>query len=99
MADKHPQHRRDDQAEKALLARTPDVIAPGHTYNTVTDVISHTVLSKRTPIGWFLGFGIAFILLMILNLTIGNLLMTGIGIWGNNIPVAWAFPDGGKPGV
>jgi molybdopterin-containing oxidoreductase family membrane subunit len=91
MADKHPQHRTDDQAERALLARTPDVIAPGHTYNTVTDVISHTVLSKRTPIGWFLGFGIAFILLMILNMTIGNLLMTGIGIWGNNIPVGWAF--------
>ena len=52
MADTHPQHRKDDQAERALLARTPDVIAPGHTYNTVTDVISHTVLSKRTPIGW-----------------------------------------------
>ena len=30
-------------------------------------------------------------LLMVLNLTIGNLLMTGIGIWGNNIPVGWAF--------
>ncbi len=28
---------------------------------------------------------------MVLNMTIGNLLMTGIGIWGNNIPVGWAF--------
>ena len=28
---------------------------------------------------------------MLLNVTIGNLLMTGIGIWGNNIPVGWAF--------
>ena len=24
-------------------------------------------------------------------MTIGNLLMTGIGIWGNNVPVGWAF--------
>ena len=28
---------------------------------------------------------------MLLNVTIGHLLMTGIGIWGNNIPVGWAF--------
>ena len=49
------------------------------------------MLTKRTPIGWFLGFFIAFVLLMVLNMTIGNLLLTGIGIWGNNIPVGWAF--------
>ena len=28
---------------------------------------------------------------MILNLTIVKLLFTGIGIWGNNIPVGWGF--------
>ena len=61
-------------AERELLARTPDVIAPGHTFETVTETISHVVMSKRTPLGWFLGFGIAFMLLMILNLTIGKLL-------------------------
>ena len=75
----------------ALLSRTPAVIEPGHTFESVTETIGHVVLSKRTPIGWFLGFFIAFILLMVLNLTIGNLLMTGIGIWGNNVPVGWAF--------
>src|SRR5688500_14834441 len=75
----------------ALLARTPAVIAPGHSFGSVTSSISEVVLSKRTPIGWFLGFAVAFALLMLLNLTIGNLLMTGIGIWGNNIPVGWAF--------
>jgi len=31
------------------------------------------------------------VFLMILNLTIVKLLFTGIGIWGNNIPVGWAF--------
>src|SRR5688572_19566559 len=80
-----------DPALTALLARTPPVIEPGHTFESVTDSISHVVLAKRTPIGWFLGFAIAFALLMVLNATIGNLLMTGIGIWGNNIPVGWAF--------
>jgi molybdopterin-containing oxidoreductase family membrane subunit len=97
MADEHPHHRigakQDAHAEQvnALLARTPAVITPGHTFDSVTDSISHTVLSKKTPLGWFLGFGIAFALLMVLNMTIGKLLVTGIGIWGNNVPVGWAF--------
>ena len=79
-------------ATNDAAARTPPpVIAPGHTFQSVTDSISGIVLTKRTPIGWFLGFGIAFVFLMLLNVTIGHLLLTGIGIWGNNIPVGWAF--------
>ena len=76
-----------EAALTALKARTPEVIAPGHTFESVTDSISHIVLSKRTPIGWFLGFGIGFALLLLLNVTIAKLLMEGIGIWGNNVPV------------
>src|SRR5215212_2707806 len=78
-------------AHRELLGRTPDVIAPGHTFGSVTDKISGIVLTHRTPIGWFFGFAIAFMFLMVLNVTIIKLLFTGIGIWGNNIPVAWAF--------
>src|SRR6186713_2855047 len=74
-----------------LLERTPAVITPGHTFETVTETISHAVLTKKTPIGWFFGFFIAFLLLMVLNMTIAKLLLTGIGIWGNNVPVGWAF--------
>src|SRR4249919_111710 len=78
-------------AREALIARTPAVIEPGHTFGSVTDKISSIVLTHRTPVGWFLGFAVAFFFLMILNLTIVKLLFTGIGIWGNNIPVGWAF--------
>ena len=69
MAIEHPHHRigakQDAHAEQvnALLARTPAVITPGHTFDSVTDSISHTVLSKKTPIGWFLGCGAAASLL------------------------------------
>jgi hypothetical protein len=76
-------------ARLELLARTPDVIAPGHNFGSVTDKISGIVLTHWTPLGWFLGFAVAFVFLMILNVTIVKLLFTGIGIWGNNIPVAW----------
>src|SRR4026207_2360130 len=78
-------------AEVALLSRTPPALTPRPPLNPVAATISHVVLTKRTPLGWFLGFFVAFVLLMILNMTIGNLLLTGIGIWGNNVPVGWAF--------
>ncbi len=67
------------------------VIAPGHTYASVTDQISSIVLTRRTPLAWFLGFAIGFALLQLLLLSITWLLLRGPGIWGNNIPVGWAF--------
>ena len=70
--------------------RTP-IIGPGHTFETVTDKISAVVLTRKTPRGWWIGFGIAFTLLMVFIVAVTNLLVTGIGIWGINEPVAWGF--------
>ena len=67
------------------------VLAPGHTYATITDKISSIVLLQKTRRGWWFGFAIAFTLFMILNMAIGYLLMVGVGIWGINIPIGWGF--------
>jgi molybdopterin-containing oxidoreductase family membrane subunit len=67
------------------------VLEAGHTFASVTDKISTIVLARRTPTGWFIGFGIAFALTMMLMAALTHLVMTGIGIWGNNVPVGWAF--------
>src|SRR5688572_14776530 len=80
-----------DSGLDAGMLRTPPVIAPGHTFNSVTNTISAVVLTKRTTLGWFFGFAVSFALLMLLNVTVVKLLLTGIGIWGNNVPVGWAF--------
>jgi Ni/Fe-hydrogenase subunit HybB-like protein len=73
------------------LHHTVPVIGPGHTFASVTDKISSIVLQRRTPLWWYIGFGLSFIVVQILMLTITYLVTTGIGIWGNNIPVGWAF--------
>jgi Ni/Fe-hydrogenase subunit HybB-like protein len=70
---------------------TAPVIEPGHDFGTVTDKISAIVLRRRTPPGWFFGFSIAFLITMVLMVTIAHLVLTGIGIWGNNQPVGWSF--------
>jgi Ni/Fe-hydrogenase subunit HybB-like protein len=69
----------------------PPVIAPGHDFETVTEAVAQIPLSTRTPLGWVFGFLVGLTLLMGLNMALGYLLLKGIGIWGNNIPVGWAF--------
>jgi Ni/Fe-hydrogenase subunit HybB-like protein len=69
----------------------PPVIAPGHTFASVTDKISSIVLSRPTPLGWWLGFLAAFCLANVLFVSITYLLVKGTGIWGVNIPVGWGF--------
>src|SRR4051794_15443469 len=67
------------------------VIAPGHTFATVTDKISAIVLTRKFGPGWMVGVGVTFLLVILLVSSIGYLLLKGVGIWGINIPVAWGF--------
>jgi molybdopterin-containing oxidoreductase family membrane subunit len=69
----------------------PPVIEPGHSFESVTEKISRIVLGPRHPVGWFITLGIGFLLVNVLMVSVGYLVFTGIGIWGNNIPVGWAF--------
>jgi molybdopterin-containing oxidoreductase family membrane subunit len=59
---------------------------------SVTDKISSIVLTRKTPIGWFIGFAISFALAQLLLMTITHLVFNGIGIFGTNQPVGWALP-------
>ena len=71
--------------------RRAEVIEPGYTFSTVTDKISTIVLTRKTPLGWFLALGVSFSLLMLLLYAVGTLFLRGIGIWGVNVPVGWGF--------
>ena len=80
----------DDRAQDVMNKQAP-VIEPGYTFGTVTDKISSIVLTRPTSNGWFLGFGIAFLVTMGLLYAVGYLFVRGVGIWGVNIPVGWGF--------
>ena len=71
--------------------RKAPVIEPGYTFGTVTDKISSIVLNRPTSTGWFIGFGIGFMITMMLLFALGYLFAKGVGIWGINIPVGWGF--------
>ncbi|MFA5911797.1 MAG: NrfD/PsrC family molybdoenzyme membrane anchor subunit [Vicinamibacterales bacterium] len=78
------------QSSTALLEETP-VILPGHDFETVTETVAEIPLSKRFPLGWIGVLLIGLLLAGMLQMALGYLLIKGIGIWGNNIPVGWAF--------
>jgi Ni/Fe-hydrogenase subunit HybB-like protein len=73
------------------LRRDPTVLQPGHTYGSVTEKISSIVLSRPAGMGWFLGFSVAFGLVMLLGMALAYLIAKGTGIWGINIPIGWGF--------
>jgi molybdopterin-containing oxidoreductase family membrane subunit len=68
------------------------LIGPGHTSRTITDKLVALVLTRNTPLAWFAFMAVGFTLLMALTVSIVYLLLKGVGIWGTNIPVGWAFP-------
>src|SRR5687767_15679892 len=80
-----------EEPHSQLHHSTAPVVEPGLTFASVTDKISSIVLKRKTPLWWFLGFGISFVLFQLMLLTITNLLFVGIGLWGVNIPVAWGM--------
>jgi Ni/Fe-hydrogenase subunit HybB-like protein len=67
------------------------IIGPGHTLETVTEKISSIVLTRGTTKGWLGGFAIAVALFLLLNVVMTYLFTVGVGIWGINIPIAWAY--------
>src|SRR5438093_10112143 len=82
----------DDRTEEVTVgSKQAPVIEPGHTFATVTDKISSIVLTRPTSVGWLFGFGVAFLVTMMMLYAIGYLFVRGVGIWGVNIPVGWGF--------
>jgi Ni/Fe-hydrogenase subunit HybB-like protein len=70
---------------------TLPVIEPGHTFASLTDKISSIVLTGRTPLFWYITFGVGFILVLVLLFCITAVVAVGVGLFGVMIPVAWGF--------
>ena len=81
----------DQRDRRSAPSSGRTLIAPGHTFATVTDKISSIVLTRRTPLFWFVPFLIASGLLMVFLAAVSYLLVRGVGIWGIKVPVMWGW--------
>lgn len=67
------------------------VLSTDATSTRISADVSDIVLRRPVTGVWLLSFALALVFTGIFAGAIGHLVATGIGIWGNNIPVAWAF--------
>src|SRR5258708_7232854 len=67
------------------------LVAHDQTYATITDKISGDVIGKKTPRGMMITLAVTSLLIVVFVISVTYLLYKGIGIWGENIPVGWAF--------
>ena len=78
-----------DEPENPLV-RAP-LVEGGRTFADVTNMVAAPA-EGATPRGWYLMFGVAIALLANLGAMVGYLIFTGVGVWGNNVPVGWGWP-------
>ena len=93
MADQAPLHEVRPTTQREIPKRfiPVPIVEKGHTFASVTDQISSIVLKKKTPIGWWIGFSITFLLAQVLMVTLAQVVFVGVGSFGINHPVGWGF--------
>ncbi len=69
----------------------PPVLEPNQDYGRLVDQVSGVILRQPAPRFWWGGFLLGLSLLMIFMLSTLLLFGRGVGIWGLQVPVAWAF--------
>lgn len=60
------------------------------TYSDVTRAVSE-ITERRTPRAWYIAITITGSLVAVLGAMLAYLFFTGVGVWGNNSPVGWAW--------
>src|SRR4029079_4977241 len=71
------------------IGETP-LVGEGTTFKSITETVAR-VTENKAPRGWWIAFLTAASFTGILGLAIGYLFWTGVGVWGNNAPVYWAW--------
>ncbi len=57
----------------------------------VTEAVARPI-EWKPPLGWYIALGISLCMLGLFGISVTWLLLNGVGIWGNNNPVAWGWP-------
>ena len=86
MADAIMQSR---EAAAERLKRAP-LVTSNRTMSWITDHVA-SVTEKSAPKWWWIAFTVSASLAMVSVFCIGYLISTGVGVWGLNHPVGWAW--------
>jgi molybdopterin-containing oxidoreductase family membrane subunit len=59
-------------------------------YKEVTEDVS-SIIEAKTPKAWWIAFAVSFLTMCMLFGMLTYQVMVGVGVWGNNSPVGWAW--------
>src|SRR3954467_14951485 len=68
----------------------PRLVEGNPTIGQVTETVSK-IVESRTQYSWYIALGVTGGITGILGLMLAYLVSHGIGVWGNNQPVGWAW--------
>ena len=69
----------------------PPLVRGNLSYHDITEMVAiHS--ERRTPPGWYVAFAVALLMLAVFVVSIAFQVYNGVGVWGNNQPVAWGWP-------
>ena len=75
-------------AEQAVIR--PPLVLNKRTYGWIGNYVS-SIVEDKTPIWWWICLLPCVLLTAVLGFCITYLISTGVGVWGNNHPVGWAW--------
>ncbi len=71
------------------LARPP-LVANQRPLGWISDAVAR-ISEVKTPMWWWLAFGISFTMMLVCFAMIAHLMSTGVGVWGLGHPVMWGW--------
>ena len=76
-----------------LLEVNPPLVQGGRDFHDVTDDISSITEAKvfETPMKYWIALACTSSVVLLLGMMLSYLVANGIGVWGNNKPVGWAW--------
>jgi len=70
----------------------PPLMSGNNTLSSITEQVASLAERPKPPRAWTIAFVFSSSLTVMLFALIGYLIVTGVGVWGNNAPVAWGWP-------
>jgi molybdopterin-containing oxidoreductase family membrane subunit len=68
----------------------PPLVLGETSYHAITEQVAG-ITENKTPKRWYYAVSVTASITLMLGAMLGYLAMTGIGVWGNNRPVYWAW--------
>jgi len=67
------------------------LVLGGLNNSSITDRVCEIAEASTPPRAWYIAFTVSSSLTLMLFGLVGYLIFTGVGVWGNNAPVFWAW--------